>query len=306
LRAAFALIQGVREPDDVGADAWRWCSTDPTSRFAPDVAVALDALRAPMQVKRRLCAQIQKHYVRTEPTALKPFVEIANAAALTSPWERQAWSLFGVYCEGCAERGPNEWQGWGGFRDVDTFDEAVRCGRCDGAMRNPFDWKAPAPHPVTRCLGGVWGHKSRCLAHDGLKLRGHPPLCTEGRRLLEHALTEVGIRRARGAEAPPLDREIHKRLMSALAHHHLLTLDDKWADLMTNDRRGLFAALAAHDPEMKQAFEEALGRPIDTSAANPTFLAALTLDKSKGIVGWLRGFFGRLWGSKALRPGERT
>jgi hypothetical protein len=310
LRAAFALVQGVSRPAGISADAWRWCSTDAMSRFAPDVVLALDMLGASTQARRGLCRQIDEHYKRTEPTALEPFVQIANAAALASPWERQAWSFLAIYCDGCAGRGAIG--GWQDFRDVDTFDEAVRCAGCKRrTIPSPFGWKAPMPHPVTRCLGGAWGDASRCVAHDGMPLTGGPPLCQEGRQLLEHAITDLGIRRAPDVEVPPLDPEVHDRLMTALSRHHLLLVDDRdnWRTLLENDGRGLFAAMAAHDPKMKQGLEKMLGRRIDTNAAKPMVLAAMTLDQA-GVAGLLRRIMTTQQDYKALPPrarkGKRT
>jgi hypothetical protein len=126
--------------------------------------------------------------------SLSPWLDdllVGVRAALATPLDKmRVFPVFAVRCEACwgtHARGSRQRL----FEHVDTYDEAIRCPGCGEVPRHPLPGvKIGEPHPVGRCVGGAYGARSQCMAHEGFEL-DREGLCVEGRAVLGRALEEA-------------------------------------------------------------------------------------------------------------------
>ncbi len=129
-----------------------------------------------------------------QESSLSPWLDdllVGVRAALATPLDRvRVFPVFAVRCEKCwgtDARGPRRRL----FEHVETYDQAIRCPGCGEVPTHPLPGvKIGEPHPVGRCVGGAYGARSHCMAHEGYEL-DREGLCLEGRAVLARAVEEA-------------------------------------------------------------------------------------------------------------------
>jgi hypothetical protein len=149
--------------------------------------------------------------------SLSPWIDdllVGVRAALATPLDKKrVFPVFAVCCETCwgtSARGPRRRL----FEHVDTYDQAIRCPGCGEVPTHPLPGvRIGEPHPVGRCVGGAYGARSQCMAHEGYEL-DREGLCVEGRAVLARAIDEAT---AMGHHHKPIDPALVDAVMKAQA-----------------------------------------------------------------------------------------
>lgn len=198
-------------------------------------------------------------------------------AALTTPLEREAFALFAVRCDKCASNPALSLDQL--YEDVATYDAAIRCSRCKALSKHPLPGvKIGEPHPVGRCLPGAGEAARACRVHDGHELDVEG-LCVEGRATFNRAVLEVA---KIGRATTPFECDLVQALLRS--RERSVSAVNAWIDddavargLVTSPKlMPFFAALAASDPEAARDLAQIAGAPLDTNAADPSVLAAMS------------------------------
>ena len=200
---------------------------------------------------------------------------IGPLAALSTPLDPERFPLFAVRCNDCADAAVRPHDRL--YERVATYDAAIRCPRCGALPAHPLPGvRIGEPHPVGRCLPGAGAAAQACRVHDGQELDVEG-LCVEGRSTLLQAVL-VGVKLDQKASTP-----FERDLMQALGRAHRITLKTRLDDaavaraMVTSPvLMPFFAALAVANPEAGRDLAQIAGAPLDTDAADPTVLAAMS------------------------------
>jgi hypothetical protein len=279
LRGARALDAGP-PPRHIGALA-RF-HRDPAPLAPEAVPLALEYLHsADLAPLSRLSALLRLHAAPW----LSEIEALAASEALRPPLHpTPPGQLVGLVCSSCVDDLPPEASGWDVFRDAVGYDDAIYCSGCGALHPHPLPSVAcGAPHPVGRCMGGAWGSRQACLAHEGQVLDDEG-LCAEGRVLYDRTLeafTRFGGRPSTAWQARIVTAMVRARRWGRDAQRQ----DNEIARAVVTSPALLpvFAAAAKANPEAAAALAEMLGAPIDVSQADPAVVAIMS--GPKGLDG---------------------
>jgi hypothetical protein len=224
--------------------------------------------------------------------SLSPWLDdllVGVRAALATPLDKvRVFPVFAVRCERC----------WGTdargsrrrlFEHVDTYDEAIRCPGCGEVPPHPLPGvKIGEPHPVGRCVGGAYGARSQCMAHDGYEL-DREGLCMEGRAVLARAVEEAAAmaRHHKPVDPALADAVMRAQAIAQKAQHEadLTALGDQMERFVTAFQAGGGTVDARNLGQVMTTFGEhvqaVVGDAFDTGMTG--LLQVLGLDKLLGV-----------------------
>jgi hypothetical protein len=199
---------------------------------------------------------------------------VGPRAALLTPLDRERVGLVAVLCDDCARNAafPLDQR----YEHVATYDAAIHCSRCGSLSVHPLPGVTMgAPHPVGRCVSGAGTETRVCWMHDDQELDVEG-LCIEGRATFDRAVLEVA---KLGRASTPFERNLVQALVRARRQALNARIDDDALarNLVTSPAlMPFFAALAATNPDAARDLAQIAGAPLDTNAADPSVLAAMS------------------------------
>jgi hypothetical protein len=224
--------------------------------------------------------------------SLSPWLDdllVGVRAALATPLDKmRVFPVFAVRCEKCwgpDARGPRRRL----FEHVDTYDQAIRCPGCGEVPTHPLPGvKIGEPHPVGRCVGGAYGARSQCMAHEGYEL-DRAGLCLEGRAVLVRAMEEAAAMVHHDAPMDPalVDAVMRAQAIARKAQHEadLTALGHQMERFVTEFQAGGGTVDAANLDQVMTTFGDhvraAVGDAFDTGVTG--LLQILGLDRLLGV-----------------------
>jgi hypothetical protein len=212
---------------------------------------------------------------------------VGPRAAMATPLDRERFALLAVLCDDCARDATLPLDQL--YEPVATYDAAICCPRCGALSPHPLPGVTlGAPHPVGRCVPGAGAAARVCRIHHGdepsyeLDREG---LCVEGRRTFDRAVLDVA---KLGRASTPFERDlVHALVRARRGALNARIDDDAMARSMVTSPvlMPFFAALAATNPDAARDLAQIAGAPLDTNAADPSVLAAMSA--GGGLAGLL-------------------